>query len=178
MDGKFVPNKTIQIEDLRKIKTKLDIQIHLMAKNPEEYIPDYAQLGAKEFIFHAEATNAAKAIVEHIQRTGMKAGVALNPETSVRSALDALKVADIALVMTVHPGRQAQIFLKDPLKKIPQVKQLNKNIIVGVDGGVHLDTCRYAVAAGADFLVSGSAIWKSDPKKAFEKLHACTRQPL
>ena len=169
MDGKFVPNKTIQAMALKKALPKMDMQIHLMAYKPHKYVQQYARLGAKELIFHAEATKKTAETLEMIREKGMKAGIAFNPETKIDS--DAVKHADIALVMTVHPGYSGQALIKKPLKKINEIKKQNPVIKTGVDGGISTSTCCLAMRAGADFAVATHAVTEAkDPKKAYKEM--------
>ena len=173
MDGKFVHNKTITIHALKKAFPKADVQIHLMAHKPHRYIKPFARLGAKEFIFHAESTKHAADTLEMIRETDMKAGIAFNPETRVEK--DPVIHADIALVMTVHPGFAGQPLLKTPLHKINEIKKINPLIKVGVDGGVHTNTCKFVTKAGADFAIATTEISHAEePKQAYLRLmHRC-----
>lgn len=176
MDGKFVPNKTIQALTLKKYLPNADIQIHLMCKKPHQYISQYARMGAKEFIIHAEATKNTHETLEDIRLAGMKSGIAFNPETRISQHKDALIHADLALIMTVHPGHSGQRFMKTPLTKIEQIKKHNPLVYIGVDGGVNLNTCQHACTAGAHWGVATSAVTKADnPKRAYtELLKKCT----
>ncbi len=167
MDGKFVPNKTIQALELKKAIPKMDMQIHLMAYKPHTYINKFAKLGAKEFIFHAEATKHSAETLEATRQAGMKAGIAFNPQTKINK--DSLVHADIALVMTVHPGFSGQTFIKKPLHKITEIKKQNPIIMIGVDGGINHQTC--ALAAKADFAIATSAISQAkEPQKMYNTL--------
>ncbi len=169
MDGKFVPNKTIQALTLKKALPKMDMQIHLMAHKPHTYVESFARLGAKELIFHAEATKKTAETLEMIREKGMKAGIAFNPETKIDA--DAVKHADIALVMTVHPGYSGQTLIKMPLRKIAEIKKHNPTIIVGVDGGINTQTCRMAAHSDADFAIATHAITDTkEPKKAHAEM--------
>ena len=164
-----MPNKTIRPTTLAKILPKMDVQIHLMAYKPHKYISAFANLGAKEFIFHKEATKNAAETLEMTRDIGMKAGIAFNPETKIDA--DAVKHADIALVMTVRPGFSGQQFMKRPLQKISEIKKRNPAIIVGVDGGVNSQTCRLAAHASADFAIATHAVTEAEqPKKAYTEL--------
>ncbi len=174
MDGAFVPNKTIQALTLKKALPKMDMQIHLMARNPHKHINSFARLGAKELIIHHEATKHAPDVLEDIRLTGMKAGIAFNPETRVDK--HALVHSDIALVMTVHPGFSGQPFLKKPLRKIAAIRKHNPLITVGIDGGVNHNTCSLAKQAGADFAIATSAVTTTgDPQKAYRALQRTIR---
>jgi ribulose-phosphate 3-epimerase len=169
MDGKFVPNKTIQAAALRKALPKMDMQIHLMAYKPHKYVNIFARMGAKELIIHEEATKKAAETLEMIREKGMKAGIAFNPATKVEK--DPLVHADIALVMTVHPGFSGQALMKAPLRKIAEIKKRNPAIIVGTDGGTNNQTCRLAMAAGADFAIATHAVTEAkNPRKAYTEL--------
>ncbi len=173
MDGRFVPNKTISALTLKKALPRMDMQIHLMAYKPYLYVSKFARLGTKEFIFHAEATKKTAETLEMVRESGMKAGIAFNPETKIEKHNDALLHADIAHVMTVHPGFSGQSFMKAPLRKIAEIKKQNPTIIVGVDGGVNRQTCR--LLHGADFAIATHAITETqNPQTAYKQINrAC-----
>ena len=168
MDGKFVPNKTIQPLTLKKALPKMKMQVHLMARKPHKYINAFARLGVKEMIIHAEATKNVTETLEEIRLAGMKAGIAFNPETNITKYKDTLVHADLALVMTVHPGYSGQRFLKGPLRKIEQIKKYNPIIRIGIDGGVNHKNLRLTKI---DYAIATSAITDAvDPKKAYKQL--------
>lgn len=169
MDGKFVPNKTIQALTLKKAIPKMEFGVHLMAYKPHKYIKTFARLGARELIIHQEATKKPVETLEEIRLNGMKAGIAFNPETKVDK--HALIHADTALIMTVHPGYSGQALMKTPLRKIAEIKKHNPVIVVAVDGGVNLHTCRMVSKHGADWAVASSAVTNAtDPEKAYKEL--------
>ena len=171
MDGKFVPNKTISALTLKKSVPKMAMQVHLMAYKPHKYIKTFARLGAKELIIHAEATKHPVEVLEEIRKAGMKAGIAFNPETKIQRYSDALVHADIALVMTIHPGYSGQTLMKAPLRKIAEIKKHNPVIKIGVDGGVNLQTCRFVKA---DFAIATHAVTEAEnPEKAYKELKKC-----
>jgi len=170
MDGKFVSNRTIQANDLKKALPKMDMQIHLMAYKPHKYIKQFAQLGAKELIIHAEATKNLAETLEDIRLAGMKSGIAFNPETPVKRYKDAIQHADIGLVMTVRPGSSGQAMRKEKLLKLLDVLSYNLSIRRGVDGGINLSNCKSA-AKQANFLVATHAITEAEePRKAYLEL--------
>ncbi len=170
MDGRFVPNKTISTLTLKKAIPKMDMQIHLMAVKPHRYVNAFARMGAKELIIHKEATKKTAETLEMIREKGMKAGIAYNPETKIDK--DSLIHADIALMMTVHPGFSGQTFIKKPLQKIAEVRKHNPTIIIGVDGGINHTTCR--MARQADFAIATSDVTKAqNPKKSYKELTKC-----
>lgn len=171
MDGQFAPNKTIQARDLIGLFPESDVQVHLMAHKPHTYINKYAQLGAKEFIIHAEATDNHASVLEKIRQTGMKAGIAFNPPTNITPHQDSLAHSDIALVMTVNIGFSGQQLMKEPLKKIREIKHHNPAITIGVDGGFNKSTCGLVCNSGADFTVASSAVTGTvNPKLAYDEL--------
>jgi ribulose-phosphate 3-epimerase len=174
MDGVFVPNKTIAANMLKKISIKQKIQIHLMAKQPEKYLSDLIESGAKEIIIHAESTKRAQEIIRFIKIKKIKAGIALNPLTKPNECKEAIKSADICLIMTVNPGFAGQKFKPKPLEKIKQVKKINSRVIIGIDGGINLKTCGRAKTKGVDFCVATSSCTLSkNPKQAYKELQKC-----
>ncbi|RMD57441.1 ribulose-phosphate 3-epimerase [Candidatus Woesearchaeota archaeon] len=171
MDGRFVPEKTIQLKELKKAFPESEVQIHLMAEKPESYIKKYARLGCHEFIIHSEATTLQERTLCEIKCTGMKAGIAFNPKTAISKHSSALKESDIALVMTVNPGAYGQRMLKTPLKKISQIRRISKRIKIGVDGGFNKKTCGLVSQQGADFAIATSSVTLADnPKKEYKEL--------
>jgi ribulose-phosphate 3-epimerase len=167
MDGHFVPNITIGpliVNAIRPV-TKLPLDVHLMIENPDRYIPDFAKAGADLIVVHAEATHHLHRTVQLIKSLGKKAGVSLNPATSL-SALDfILPDLDLVLLMTVNPGFGGQSFIESCLPKISQLRNridtLGKPIELEVDGGVKVDNIAQISAAGADVFVAGSAVFGS-----------------
>ena len=142
-----------------------------MAHKPHTYVNTFAQLGAREFIFHSEATTHHADILEDIRMHGMKAGIAFNPETPISHHKDALIHADIALIMTVHPGFSGQQFDARPLNKIMEIRTYNPLVSTGIDGGVNLTNAKRVRLANADFACSASAILASPhPKTAYAAL--------
>lgn len=168
MDGHFVPNITIGplvVAAARKV-TKLPLDVHLMIENPDQYIPEFAEAGADLIVVHAEAATHLHRIVEQIHSLGKKAGVSLNPATSL-SALDIiLPDLDLVLLMTVNPGFGGQSFIHNCLPKIAALRQrideLGLTIELEVDGGVKVDNIEQIAAAGADVFVAGSAVFGAD----------------
>lgn len=174
MDGLFVPNKTIAASTLKKISIKQKIQIHLMAKQPEKYLSDLIESGASEIIIHAESTKRAKEIIQFIKIKKIKAGIALNPSTKPSKCKEAIKSADICLIMTVNPGFSGQKFKPKPLEKIKQIKKINPRSTIGIDGGITLGTCGQSKRKGADFCVATSSCTLSkNPKQAYKELQKC-----
>ncbi len=165
MDGHFVPNITIGplvVGAIRPV-TDLPLDVHLMIENPDQYIPDFARAGADIIVVHAEAVRHLHRTVQLIKSLGKKAGVSLNPATSL-SALDViLPDLDLVLLMTVNPGFAGQSFIESSLPKIVELRHridtLGLPIELEVDGGVKVDNIEMIAAAGADVFVAGSAVF-------------------
>jgi len=165
MDGHFVPNITIGplvVGAIRPV-TDLPLDVHLMIENPDQYIPDFARVGADIIVVHAEAVRHLHRTVQLIKSLGKKAGVSLNPATSL-SALDViLPDLDLVLLMTVNPGFAGQSFIESSLPKIVELRHridtLGLPIELEVDGGVKVDNIEMIAAAGADVFVAGSAVF-------------------
>lgn len=167
MDGRFVPNITfgsLAVKALRPL-TRLTIEVHLMVEPPEDFVEEFARAGADTLIVHQESTPHLHRVIQHIHTLGKKAGVALNPSTPVATISEVLPNVDLVLVMTVNPGFGGQQFIHETLSKIRQVRNAlrERNLVceVEVDGGINNDTARLVVQAGADVLVTGSAVFDS-----------------
>jgi len=168
MDGHFVPNITIGplVVDAIRPVTTLPLDVHLMIENPDQYIPAFAQAGADIIVVHAEAVRHLHRTVQLIKSLGKRAGVSLNPATSL-TALDViLPELDLVLLMTVNPGFGGQSFIESSLPKIASLRKridaLSRPIELEVDGGVKVDNIEAIAAAGADVFVAGSAVFGAD----------------
>ena len=175
MDGSFVPNLTFGPAVIKSIRpyTKLPLDVHLMVENPEKMINDFANAGADIITVHAEACKHLDKTLSQIKALGVKAGVSLNPATSEDVLKYVLDKLDLVLVMSVNPGFGGQSFITSQLQKIAKVKELIKNtaIKIEVDGGINPLTAAECVAAGADILVAGTAVFEGgDYKKNIEAL--------
>ena len=169
MDGTFVPNITMGpcvVESLRKV-SKAVFDVHLMVEHPETHIDAFAKAGADIITFHVEATRHAHRVIQQIKAAGCKAGIALNPGTSIYSLEELIDDVDMVLLMTVNPGFGGQKFIPHTLEKIEQVRSLTdlyaaesgRRILIEVDGGIKADNIAEIAAAGADTFVAGSAIF-------------------
>ncbi len=168
MDGHFVPNITIGVPVVKSIKkvTKLPLDVHLMIENPEKYIEAFAHAGADILTFHYEAVKDVPAIVDLIKSFGIKAGMSIKPKTSPDNVLNFLNILDLLLVMTVEPGFGGQSFMEDCAEKIPVIKRhAPENLIIQVDGGINAQTAKICTKYGANSLVAGNYIYKSDDIK-------------
>jgi len=167
MDGHFVPNLTVGppiVESLKKV-TKLPLDVHLMMTNADAFIAEFASAGADYLTVHVEACPHLHRTVQSIKERGVKAGVTLNPATSVHTLDEILPDVDLVLIMSVNPGFGGQKFIVSCLKKVAAVRQMLDRIgsraLLEVDGGVKVDNAAHVLAAGADVLVAGSAIFSS-----------------
>lgn len=168
MDGHFVPNITIGplvVDALRKVTDK-PLDVHLMIENPDLYIPEFAKAGADIITVHQEAVPHLHRTIQLIKSLGKKAGVSLNPGTPVETLDVVLDDLDLVLVMSVNPGFGGQSFIPSALDKIralrQRITQRGLATELEVDGGVKLDNIHEVVAAGADVLVAGSAVFNTD----------------
>ncbi|MBR2254524.1 MAG: ribulose-phosphate 3-epimerase [Candidatus Methanomethylophilaceae archaeon] len=168
MDGMFVPNITFGppvIKDLRKC-SDLVFDAHLMIQDPVRYIDRFADAGCDIITVHCESEGDVQAAVRKIRDHGIKVGVSLNPETPLEKIMPIMDDADLALVMTVHPGFGGQSFIHDCVPKIRRLSEWSeregRDMEISVDGGVNDETARICVDAGATVLVAGSFLFKSD----------------
>ena len=168
MDGVFVPNISYGMPVLKAISkhaTKT-IDVHLMIVDPDRYIKTFADLGSDILTVHYEACTHLHRTIQAIKAEGMKAGVALNPHTNINVLEDIINDIDLVLIMSVNPGFGGQSFIENTYNKVKQLKQLiadkNTNVIIEIDGGVTNKNAKQLVDAGADALVAGSYVFKSD----------------
>ena len=168
MDGVFVPNISFGMPVLKAISkhaTKT-IDVHLMIVDPDRYITTFADLGADILTVHHEACTHLHRTIQAIKAAGMKAGVALNPHTPIAVLEDVIADLDLVCIMSVNPGFGGQSFIENTYKKVTQLKQLiefsNSSAQIEIDGGVTDKNANALVEAGADVLVAGSFVFKSD----------------
>lgn len=167
MDGCFVPNLTFGapvVKTVRKV-TKMFFDCHLMVNDPEKYIADFKAAGADQIVVHAEATKHLHRCVQQIHAEGMKAGVALNPGTSLTAIEEILPYVDMVLLMSVNPGFGGQSFI-DITSKIRRLRAMideaGLNVDIQVDGGINDKTSKLVREAGANVLVAGSYVYGAD----------------
>lgn len=177
MDGVFVPNISYGMPVLQAIgkHAKKTLDVHLMIVDPDRYIKDFAALGSDILTVHYEACTHLHRTLQAIKAEGMKAGVAINPHTSVELLADVIHDLDLVLVMSVNPGFGGQSFIENTYKKVRRLKQMilenNASTLIEVDGGVTSQNAAQLVEAGADALVAGSFVFKSeDPEKTIKEL--------
>lgn len=168
MDGVFVPNISFGMPVLEAISkhAKKTIDVHLMIVDPDRYIKTFASLGANVLTVHYEACTHLHRTLQAIKAEGMKAGVALNPHTPVTLLEDVIQDIDLVCIMSVNPGFGGQSFIENTYKKVTQLKELitknNAKTIIEIDGGVTNKNAKQLADAGADVLVAGSFVFKSE----------------
>ena len=168
MDGHFVPNLTIGppvIKALRK-HCSLKFDVHLMISPVHKYIEAYADAGADIITIHPEATENLEVSINKIKDLKKTVGVSLNPETSINLIKNLLSKIDLVLIMSVNPGFGGQKFMPEVLEKIKELKKIREieklNFDIEIDGGINFDNCKIAIEAGANILVSGTTVFKSN----------------
>lgn len=177
MDGVFVPNISFGPSITKKIDTicSKPLDVHLMIVQPERYIKDFVNAGADILTVHYEACTHLHRTIQEIKLEGIKAGVSINPHTPVSVLENVIEDLDLVLIMSVNPGFGGQKFIPNSLNKLKQLRKLvdekNPNCLIEVDGGVGLGNAKEVLDAGADMLVAGSAVFKSeDPSKTIHQL--------
>lgn len=182
MDGHFVPNITmgpLVVEAVRR-STQLPLEAHLMITNPERYIEDFAQAGADVIIVHQEVCPHLHRVIQQIRRAGKSPAVALNPSTPIFLLHEVLSLIDMVLIMTVNPGFGGQDFIPETLPKIERLRhaitQRGLQCDIEVDGGIHEATAPLVVKAGANLLVTGSAVYND--KESVEQAIARLRNAI
>jgi ribulose-phosphate 3-epimerase len=178
MDSKFIKGKSIEIKEVPDLKSyKNNFEAHLMVKSPEKYIEELKEKGFKKVIFHVEAATNIEKTIEKIKSLQMVPYLAINPETPTEKAFPYLSKIKGILFMGVHPGKEHQKLIPETLKKIQQLKNVNKSVRIQVDGGVNEKTAPKLKQAGVDYINSGSFISDSEnPKHAFNKLNSLIRK--
>ena len=179
MDGRFVPNISFGIpviSAIRKATTKV-CDVHLMIEEPEKYAEAFKAAGADVLTVHAEACKHLHRNLQQIKDLGMKAGIALNPQTPISMIDEVLAGADLVCIMTVNPGFGGQKFIHSMLKKVESLKESiikkGANTLIEIDGGVTLDNAADLVRAGADVLVAGNTVFAAnDPMAVIAALKA------
>ena len=177
MDGVFVPNISFGMPVLRDIKkhAKKTLDVHLMIVNPDQYIETFSKLGADILTVHWEACTHMHRTIQAIKAAGMKAGIALNPHSSVNQLKDVIKDIDLVCLMSVNPGFGGQSFIENTYNKVKELKELiqstGSDCQIEIDGGVTNENAKKLVHAGANILVAGSYVFKSsNPTETISKL--------
>ena len=181
MDGHFVPNITIGPEVINKLRkyTTLPFDVHLMISPVHNFIKNFTEAGADIITIHPEATNDLASSIKKIKSYNKKAGVSLNPETSIEKVLPVLNLIDLVLVMSVNPGFGGQKFISETLEKVKilrkEIDTKKLKVQIEIDGGINFKNSKTAIQAGVDILVSGTTIFKEnggDLKKNIQLLRS------
>ena len=178
MDGVFVPNISFGMPVLKSINeyAKKPLDVHLMIVNPEKYVEKFAELGSDIITVHYEACmNNMNEVIDGIKKNGMKAGIAINPDTDVNVLEEFIKDIDLVIVMGVFPGFSGQSFIEETYQRCFEVKELvmrnNSSALIEIDGGVTVHNAKKLLDNGADVLVSGSHVFKAEnPINVIKKL--------
>ncbi len=177
MDGVFVPNISYGTPLIKTIcsNAKIPVEAHLMIVEPQKFFEEYNKLGVGSICVHYEACTHLDRTINRIKELGMKAGVAINPHTSVKLLENIIRISDYILIMSVNPGFGGQKYIPYSTEKISELKKLiefnNPNCLIEVDGGVGLNNIEEIAMAGADIVVAGNAVFSSaNPAETIKKL--------
>jgi len=183
MDNHFVPNLTIGLPVVQSVRaaTTIPLDVHLMITDPDRWAPGYAEAGAYNVTFHAEACENPVRLAKTLRAAGSKAGLAIDRDTAVEPYLELLPYLDTVLIMTIKAGFGGQAFMPEMLAKVRDVRRRitvkDLEVRVEVDGGISADTIGQAAEAGADAFVAGTAVYgAADPAEAVRKLRALARR--
>lgn len=179
MDGRFVPNISFGLPVIQAIKRKSKkiLDVHLMIEEPGKFVEDFKKVGADILSVHIEACPHLHRNLQQIKSLGMKAGVAINPHTSVQQIFDVLHDVDVVCLMSVNPGFGGQSFIEHTLEKIKmlkaEIRKRNLSTLIEIDGGVTLANARTIIDAGADVLVAGNTVFSAEnPSEMIQALKA------
>ncbi len=172
MDGTFVPNISFGAPVISSIRkhSNLVFDVHLMVENPDRFIKDFVDAGADIITVHVEATKHLNRTVQLIKSYGKKVGISLNPSTPLEMIKHELKNIDMVLIMTVNPGFGGQAFIENMTDKIKELRALDANIDIEVDGGINAETGKKVKESGANILVAGSYIFSGNYKEKIDSL--------
>ncbi|EEY35904.1 ribulose-phosphate 3-epimerase [Pseudoleptotrichia goodfellowii] len=172
MDGTFVPNISFGAPVISSIRkhSNLVFDVHLMVENPDRFIKDFVDAGADIITVHVEATKHLNRTVQLIKSYGKKVGISLNPSTPLEMIKHELKNIDMVLIMTVNPGFGGQAFIENMTDKIKELRALDANIDIEVDGGINTETGKKVKESGANILVAGSYIFSGNYKEKIDSL--------
>jgi ribulose-phosphate 3-epimerase len=183
MDNHFVPNLTIGLPVVQSLRraTTIPFDVHLMITDPDRWAPGYAEAGAYNVTFHAEACENPVKLAKTLRAAGSKAGLAIDRDTPVEPYLELLPFVDVLLIMTIKAGFGGQTFIPEMMQKVRDVRRRatvkNLEVRIEVDGGVGADTIEQAAEAGADAFVAGTAVYGADdPAEAVRRLRALARK--
>ncbi len=172
MDGKFVPSRSITIDDLKEINFPIASEAHLMVEDPSKWIEPFKEFGAQRIIYHYEISEDHYQIISQIRKSGLSPGLAVNPSTSIDEFKNLVEEVEMVLFMSVNPGFYGSNFIPQVLEKIAQFKKLFPNKRIGIDGGIKQDNLKLVKELGIDYICVGSAILKSsNPKESYQQFN-------
>ena len=173
MDGRFVPSRSVTREQIVGLPNNLNWEAHLMVESPEEYVADLKQAGASKVIFHHEATSVPDRVISRGRELEMDIGLAINPETPVSAIVPYIVKVDSVLLLTVTPGFYGSKFIPEVMDKVAQLRDIESNIEIGVDGGVKENNIREIASTGVDYICVGSAVFlQPDPAESYRHLQS------
>ena len=176
MDGQFVPSRSVSCEQIAGLKTKLAWEAHLMVLHPENCLEDFRQAGAQKIVFHYEATPSPEGIIRLVRNLGMKAGLAINPETPTSVITHLLNQLDSVLFLAVNPGFYGAKFIPEVLDKIVAFRKAYPGMEIGIDGGIKENNIAQIARTGVDVIYIGSAIFlQPQPAESYRRLTALAR---
>nr|ACO14658.1 Ribulose-phosphate 3-epimerase [Caligus clemensi] len=182
MDGHFVPNLTFGAPVVKCLRSKVKeamFDMHMMVQDPEKWVEDMSDAGADQYTFHIEATKEPLDLCRKIREAGMKVGIGLKPKTPVSAVEEYIESADMILVMTVEPGFGGQKFMEDMMEKVSYLRSQYPTLDIEVDGGIGPKTIRQVAKAGANMIVSGTAVIKStDPGAVIKDLRSAVAEEI
>jgi ribulose-phosphate 3-epimerase len=179
MDGEFVPSHSVSCAQIAKLKTKLTWEAHLMVLHPEDCLEDFQKAGAKKIVFHYEATSTPKDVIHQIKTLGMKASLAVNPETLISDFAPLVREIDSVLFLSVNPGFYGAKFIPEVLDKIKEFRRLYPEMETGIDGGIKENNIAQIARSGVDVIYVGSAIFlQPDPAASYKRLTALAESAI
>jgi ribulose-phosphate 3-epimerase len=171
MDGKFVPSRSVTLEQIKGLPKNLKWEVHLMVEQPEKQFEAYKAAGAKKTIFHFEATSTPDHVIVLARRLGLSVGLAVNPETSVSQILPLTSKVDSILFMAVHPGFYGAKFIPEVLDKIAELRRTRPGLSIGIDGGIKESNILQTARSGVNEICVGSAVFlQTDPGESYRRL--------
>jgi ribulose-phosphate 3-epimerase len=171
MDGEFVPSRSVSCTQIAGLKTKLKWEAHLMVAHPEDCLEDFQKAGAAKIAFHYEATPAPEKTIRKINELGMKAGIAINPETPITALANLVNKVSSVLFLSVNPGYYGAKFIPEVLEKITAFRKLYPQTETGIDGGVKESNIGQIARTGVNVIYIGSAIFlQPDPAASYRHL--------
>jgi len=177
MDGQFVPSWSITSEHLADLSTTLSWEVHLMVQRPEDYLETFWKAGAQKVVFHYEATSSPEEVISQVGSLGLGVGLAINPETPVSHIQSLVSKVDSVLFLTVNPGFYGSPFIPEVLDKAMELRSVQPNLEIGVDGGIKEGNIAQIARIGIDVIYVGSAIFlQPEPGESFRRLLALAQE--